>query len=205
MGSGIGDPTSASRTQARDLANGLEPVLEGTSCRWRTASRPRGGPVDGTAGKDVSDGLRSSGGDHQFRPDLAKKLTEGGKSDAGQMADVYAHLIAAHKVALTAQTDQQQMQATVAELEAELERIRAFRSEAKSQYQPTTLDAMRGSCFVYAYKGEPPHWLCAHCFDRDTKSVLQFQGHDRSGEAVMECPGCHGKLTVMFGAHPEPA
>ncbi|WP_323790097.1 hypothetical protein [Thalassovita sp.] len=104
---------------------------------------------------------------------------------------------------LEAKQAQMAMQDKILELENELKQRDRFQEEAK-RYTLTKTD-MGG--FVYTLKPseagrEPQHDLCASCFERDIKSVLQPVDFN-----TLECPRCKarvfkgdGQANVMYGA-----
>ncbi len=74
------------------------------------------------------------------------------------------------------------------------------------------LKAIDRGCFAYMPKagmgnGEPPHWLCANCFNRRHKSFLQFKGQDqdrgtRGITSTYACDTCKGSLKVHYTRDP---
>jgi hypothetical protein len=55
--------------------------------------------------------------------------------------------------------------------------------------------------FVYVLdnkqpSAEPPHWLCAHCFEQKKKSILQYAGMNR-----YLCPTCKANLVISGHTH----
>jgi hypothetical protein len=50
--------------------------------------------------------------------------------------------------------------------------------------------------FVYVLdstqpSAEPPHWLCAHCFEQKKKSILQYAGMNK-----YQCPSCKTDFAI---------
>lgn len=97
----------------------------------------------------------------------------------------------------------------VRKLEQEIVRFKDWEAD-KQRYELKAID--RGS-FAYMLKpgmenGEPPHWLCANCFNRRQKSFLQFKGQDRDksgGRGITStygCDGCKGTVTVYYTRNP---
>jgi hypothetical protein len=43
---------------------------------------------------------------------------------------------------------------------------------------------------------EPPHWLCAHCFEQKKKSILQYIGMNR-----YQCPSCKTDFAISGHQH----
>lgn len=107
----------------------------------------------------------------------------------------------------------QQMDATtsvrIRDLEQQIVEFKDWTREAE-RYELKAID--RG-CFAYMPKagmanGEPPHWLCANCFNRRHKSFLQFKGRDqdrpgmRSDTSSYGCDACKATLKVNYARKP---
>ena len=83
--------------------------------------------------------------------------------------------------------------------------IRDFRRE-KENYK---LQSLEDQEFVYVYKtatqpDEPTPWLCATCFDRNKKSIMQFSGENLIdiGCNNWKCHVCNTVLVVSQSLHP---
>lgn len=97
--------------------------------------------------------------------------------------------------AFEAQARQMQQQDRLMELERHIRKQDHFLQEA----QRYALAKTELGGFVYALKpgdlsGEPAHDLCAACFDREVKSVLQPVDFNTLG-----CPTCGGKVLKPDG------
>ena len=107
----------------------------------------------------------------------------------------------------------QEAQATalkrISELEQEIVQLKDWESE-KQRYQLTAIDS---GAFAYMPKpsmenSEPPHWLCANCFNRRQKSFLQFKGQDirasgsRGDESTYGCDTCKASVKVRYTKNP---
>lgn len=44
--------------------------------------------------------------------------------------------------------------------------------------------------------GEPPHWLCANCFEQKRKSILQYAGMNK-----YHCPSCKTDFAISGHQH----
>lgn len=98
---------------------------------------------------------------------------------------------------LAAQAQQAALVERVSDLEKEVAAYKDWDRE-KERYQLTDFGC---STFAYSLKpdmanGEPPHRICAQCYQHGHKGFLQSHGMFSSREKV-ECQGC-GK-TVMLG------
>src|SRR3954463_13080578 len=117
--------------------------------------------------------------------------------DLKSMTDVQAKVIELQSIILSAQSSAlaaNSEQASMAEEIRDLkQRIAAMEAWGKEK-QRYALLAVEPGIFVYALKGseakgEPPHWVCAHCFNLGSKFLLQNQG-DFYGASEHECPSC---------------
>ncbi len=87
----------------------------------------------------------------------------------------------------------------VSDLEKQLSKLETWETE-KQRYQ---LADIGGGTFAFALKelmssGEPPHYICANCYDQNKKSRLhrtQLPG----GGNLITCAGCGTKLIVQHG------
>jgi hypothetical protein len=87
----------------------------------------------------------------------------------------------------------------VRELEADLVRMENWETE-KQRYELKQVSSL--GTFAYALKegtagSEPPYRICAACYDRGKKSVLQATADLQSRHRVHACPEC--KTTIMVG------
>ncbi len=91
-----------------------------------------------------------------------------------KMIELRDHLINAQNSIFESQAQQSTLIQRVHDLEKELMSIKAWEKE-KERYQ--LIEPWRG-CFLYALKEaskgtEPPHWICAQCYQEGRKSLLQ--------------------------------
>jgi len=96
----------------------------------------------------------------------------------------------------------------IRDLENQIVQLKNWERE-KERYE---LKAIYVGAFAYVPKpgmdqGEPPHWLCAHCFANGEKRFLQSTGVTRavsSGgiNAWWECGSCHNSVVVFFRITP---
>lgn len=116
-------------------------------------------------------------------------------------------LLAAQLAAMTAQDDRAAAIQRVSDLEKQLVQAEAWNAE-KQRYE---LKAVSPGAFAYALKpgsenGEPPHWLCARCYNESKKAILQESGTptaaaDRS-KKLWVCPVCRADIRVPMMVKP---
>ena len=97
----------------------------------------------------------------------------------------------------------------IADLEQEIVRLKDWSAE-KDNYE--LCDAGRGAMVYMPHSGmddgQPPHWLCANCFNHGRKSLMQFKGQERSQslggpEANYGCDACKAAFRVSIRVTPE--
>lgn len=101
----------------------------------------------------------------------------------------------------------QQAQAALIQLVRDLEeKVAGFEkwNAEENRYQLTDYG---GRTFAYELKvamsnGEPPHRICAQCFQHKQKSILQFQGNTR-GQDHYQCPACNKEISFGIRTPPE--
>jgi len=90
---------------------------------------------------------------------------------------------------------------------AQLDRIRALEKEVadlkdwgaeKQNYELKPIGNGSVACMLKPDKrgAEPPHWLCATCFEKGKKSHLQFSTRMAGGGSVFRCKGCDGHVVT---------
>jgi hypothetical protein len=118
-------------------------------------------------------------------------------------------ILSAQSSALAANTAQFALLERVRDLEQEIVQLKDWERE-KQRYQ---LNSIGRGAFAYMPKpgmedGEPPHWLCANCFNRRQKSFLQFKGQDRiqsgsrSEHSTYGCDTCNALIKVAYTTAP---
>lgn len=83
----------------------------------------------------------------------------------------------------------------VNELKAELGALKTWDSE-KQRYE---LKDLGGGFYTYVIKqgqeqGEPLHAICANCYQRGFKSILQTSGHMLAAKHSWNCPACNTQI-----------
>lgn len=122
------------------------------------------------------------------------------------------HLLDAHQGLFAAQEVQTAASRRIADLEQEIVRLKDWTAE-KQRYQ--LHDVGRGA-MTYVPKpgmenGEPPHWLCAKCFNQGQKSFMQNRGNgvgnrnaaDRGQDKTYACDTCRASIQVYWNVSPE--
>ena len=117
--------------------------------------------------------------------DIAKGL-----KDISDASARYAAIIELQEKILGAQEAQTALVQKVSDLEKELAAFKNWNAE-KERYQLTDYG---GGTFAYALKpekaeGEPPHKLCANCFQQGKKSILKYTGK-YGGQEGFDCHLC---------------
>lgn len=126
--------------------------------------------------------------------DLAKGIKE--IDDAAKRNSAVIDL---QSTILTAQQAQGELLNENSELKKENTALKAWGVE-KSRYE--LIDLYRG-LFAYVLKagceqGEPPHALCANCFQQGKKSILQSSGDIQTHNRTWDCPSCKTKIKNSY-------
>lgn len=132
--------------------------------------------------------------------DIAKSMI-GLKTESeirAKVIELQSVILAAQSSALAANSDQFALLERARELEGELASVKAWESE-KQRYK---LRDFGGGTFAYVLdpersEGEPPHRLCAACFHKEEKSILQFQYESGTSQDKYLCTAC--KAEYFFG------
>jgi Zn finger protein HypA/HybF involved in hydrogenase expression len=131
--------------------------------------------------------------------DLAKRF-----KDINDATTRNAVAIELQEKILAAQEQQTALVQRVSELEKEMARFETWEAEKKryslAQFVPGTV--------AYILKrseanGEPGHALCANCYDRGKKSVLQFNGETFLPKFAYVCPSCKYSMNTQGQQPPE--
>lgn len=124
--------------------------------------------------------------------DLAKRL-----KDIGDSTTRNAVAIELQEKILTAQTQQAVLIERVGELEARVAEFETWDSD-KQRYQLTEYGH---GAFAYALKedmnnGEPPHRICAGCYQKRQISILQPTAELQNRIRVYVCNSCKAKVAL---------
>lgn len=138
------------------------------------------------AAKDISQamvGLRDAAAFQEKRLELNSKILD------------------AQEAAFAAHQERTALLERVSNLEKELADAKAWEAE-KQRYE---LQSVYAGAFAYVLKpqaqgAEPAHWLCAACYDKGQKSVLQRgAGSHGRGEWPYICPNCKSAIYTTQG------
>jgi hypothetical protein len=113
-----------------------------------------------------------------------------------KISELQTIILAAQGDALAAQSDQLTLLQRVRDLEEEVATAKAWEAE-KERYQ---LQEFPAGAFAYVLKAdaagsEPPHRICASCYQDGHKSILQTAARHSGGEMV-HCMRCKTQLTL---------
>lgn len=105
---------------------------------------------------------------------------------------------------LAANEERAALIAEISELKEEMARLETWNTE-KQRYELQQVDP---GAFAYVLKpnagvSEPPHWLCASCYQRNKKSLLQAHGRDTTESfEIYKCPDCSAAIRVHYNVGP---
>jgi hypothetical protein len=119
----------------------------------------------------------------------------------GKITEMQGEISSALASAITAQTDQMAMLKRVSDLEKEITDLKAWETE-KQRYE---LKAISYGAFAYVLKvetqgSEPPHQICAGCYQHSKKSILQRKarssvaGSNLGIPATLICSECKSEI-----------
>lgn len=117
----------------------------------------------------------------------------------GKVIELQSALLGAQNSALSATTSQFELQEKIRELEARLKEKGDWEAE-KARYQ--LVNPWRGPAQTYALKkshanGEEPHLLCASCFHKGVKEILNpLTNKERWVQMV--CPRCKSTMDTGY-------
>ncbi|MES2495609.1 MAG: hypothetical protein V4618_05830 [Pseudomonadota bacterium] len=121
------------------------------------------------------------------------------------------HILEAQQGLFTAQEAQTAASHRISELEQEVVRLKDWSGE-KQRYQ---LHDVGGGAMTYMSRlgmanGEPPHWLCASCFNQGRKSFMQNKGNgvgnrttaERGLDQTFACDTCKSSFKAAWNVSP---
>jgi hypothetical protein len=108
-------------------------------------------------------------------------------------------IMAAQSYAMEAMQAQTALLATVRDLEEKISKLETWNAE-KARYE---LREVSPGVLAYTMKagteqGQPSHMLCANCYDRGTKSVIQSTQELQAGRRMHICPHCKSKIPLSY-------
>ena len=129
--------------------------------------------------------------------DLAKSfvdLKSAGEIQA-KVAELQAVILSAQSSALAAQSEQFTLLDRVRNLEKHIASLEAWDAE-KKRYELKAVGTVGVAYFMKAgaEDGEPPHALCAQCYQKGVKSFLQSNGARTWDDHSFDCPNCKTKF-----------
>lgn len=112
--------------------------------------------------------------------------------------ELQAQIMAAQQGALAAHQREATMAEEIRDLKTRMAELEAWDAE-KQRYKLTDFG---GETFAYVLKpdmssGEPSHRICAACYQKGHKSILQFRHQTGMGQDKYACPAC--KTDFLFG------
>lgn len=113
-----------------------------------------------------------------------------------KVSELQSAILAAQSSALSAHSEQFALLERVRDLETQIKEMEAWAGE-KKRYQLTEV-GQKGA-FVYALKEgddstEPPHKICANCYNHGQKSVLQEEIRVPGMAYVLVCHNCDADI-----------
>lgn len=125
---------------------------------------------------------------------------------SAKVIELQTILINALASAAQAQAQQAALSEEIRLLKQKVVRHKTWQRQ-KQRYQLTTLG--QSGIVTYALKaamnqGEPPHWICAGCYEQGQRMILQPKSNPNYG-FTLNCPGCLAEIQTGFkGAAPAP-
>lgn len=132
--------------------------------------------------------------------DIAKGL-----KDIDDAARRNAAVIELQEKILSAQQAQSELVDRIRELQTQVASFEKWDTE-KERYQ---LIDFGGNTFAYVLKsdtarGEPLHRICPNCYERRTKSILQFRGKNAFSQDIYFCVACKTEFNFGHRISPQP-
>lgn len=120
-----------------------------------------------------------------------------------KMVEFQSKIIDANDAALTAQEERSALLERVGQLEKVVTDFKRWDAE-KHRY---SLEKLTSGSFVYALKigaqeTEPAHNICAACYQRDQKFILQPVHHPIGRSMSLDCPECGSRAYIEGQSYP---
>ena len=108
----------------------------------------------------------------------------------GRVIELQSVILSAQSSAMAAQSDQMTLLEEIRGLKEKMAKLEAWETE-KQRYQLTDFGS---GTFAFVLKpekadGEPPHKICANCYNEGQKSILQFS-HNSGSRQFVDCRRC---------------
>jgi hypothetical protein len=118
-----------------------------------------------------------------------------------KVIELNSKILEAQSSAFLANEERSALIERVGRLEQEIAALKAWNAE-KNRYE---LTQWGNGAFAYVLKeteqaGEPRHALCANCYQRGAKSILQSNGEPRWMLHAWECPSCRAAVKASVAA-----
>ena len=136
--------------------------------------------------------------------ELVGKLGDGAsKARPEVISKLYASVLDIQQQLLAAQSRESELLARCRALEEEKAHAKDWQTET-TRYVLRRVDGgvVRQQKAKHA-SGNPPHWLCANCFEEQQKCYLQKDPKIVDGGHVWKCPRCSTAVMVDQNAAPE--
>lgn len=122
----------------------------------------------------------------------------------GKMIEFQSKILDAQNSAFAANDERSALIERVRKLEKQVADLEAWKAE-KQRYELKSVYA--GGAFAYVLKpeaqgSEPPHWICAACYENGHKSILQRSANPLNGRWPYLCSTCKA---VIYAGHEGPA
>lgn len=130
-----------------------------------------------------------------------------GIHDAGviksKVIELQDAIMTAQSGALNAQMNQFTMLNRIRDLETQVTQMETWRAE-KERYELTELGTADSRRFAYSLKSdvaspEPPHQICANCYNQGKKSILQHETLFPGRSDVLQCHACSATIYLSGG------
>ncbi len=146
----------------------------------------------------IMDPLKSAG-------EMAKELVDirDTVKFGNAVVELQTQILAAQQAAFSAQERETAMAEEIRDLKTRVADLETWDAE-KQRYELTDFGS---GTFAYLLKpnmssGEPEHRLCAACYQKGHKSILQFRHQTATRQDKYACPVC--KTDVLLGEYSEP-
>jgi hypothetical protein len=116
----------------------------------------------------------------------------------GKIAELNSKIIDAQSGVFLVNEERTALVQRVGKLEKEIADMKTWETE-KQRYELKSTSQLGG--FAYALKpemaaGEPPHYICANCYQSNKKRFLQGTQNMASGRRKFDCAECHSSVPV---------